>query len=96
MAPTSWVAIAMVMPWYLWLVFTGIVGQEQDDLAISDTEDKTKMDSLRIQHNSNDQNQKSSRIKMPRRGVPAKGRGLPTSRPSKTQGLSPYWSLQLS
>lgn len=63
----------MVMPWYLWLVFTGIVGQEQDDLAISDTEDETKMDSLRIQHNADDQNQKSSRIKVPRRGVPAKG-----------------------
>lgn len=44
----------MVIPWYLWLVFTGIIGQEQDDLAISDTEDETKMDSLRIQHNSDE------------------------------------------
>lgn len=67
MAPTSWVAIAMVIPWYLWLVFTGIIGQEQDDLAISDTEDETKMDSLRIQHNSDDQNQKSSRTRCPDR-----------------------------
>lgn len=66
MAPTSWVAIAMVTPLYLWLVFTGIGGQVQDDLAISDTENETEMDSLRIQHNSDDQNQKSSRIKMPR------------------------------
>ena len=76
MAPTSWVAIVMVMPWYLWLVFTGIVGQEQNDLAISDTKDKTKMDSLRIQHNSDDQNQKSFRIKMPRREGPANMTGV--------------------
>lgn len=54
MAPTSWVVIAMAMPCYLWLVFTEIVGQVQDDLAISDTEDETEMDSLRSQHNSDD------------------------------------------
>lgn len=35
MAPAPWVGIEMPMPWYLLLAFTGIAGQEQDNLAIS-------------------------------------------------------------
>lgn len=92
----------MAMPCYLWLVFTEIVGQVQDDLAISDTEDETEMDSLRSQHNSDDlwpevfQNQDAQTGSPSKHDWSMKGRGLPTSQPNKTQGLSPCWSLQLS
>lgn len=43
MAPASWIGTTMTTPWYLWLVFPGIIGQEPDDLVISDMENETKM-----------------------------------------------------